>query len=82
MEIKRLFKDFCESTSLHGYTYLYTADTIIIKFVWFLVISIMSGGGIFFLITNTNDFIKARLVTNIESSSASLDVSNLTLQFI
>ena len=33
----KVMKDFCESTSLHGYSHLYVADSIVSKIVWFLV---------------------------------------------
>ena len=70
----KVIKDFCESTSLHGYSYLYIAETIISKLVWTLVILFMTGLGMFLLVKNTNDYIKARLVTNVESSYANLSV--------
>ena len=70
----KVIKDFCESTSLHGYSYLYIADSIISKLVWTLVILFMSGLGMFLFVKNTNDYIKARLVTNVESSYANLSV--------
>ena len=68
------FKGFCESTSLHGYSYLYNANSIILKILWVIVILILTGIGIKFCITNTDEYLKARLVTNIESSTAPLEV--------
>ena len=74
VETQKLVKDFCESTSLHGYSYLYIVDTLALKLVWILVILSTTGLGIYFFVKNTDDFIKARIVTNIESSSADLNV--------
>ena len=69
-----VIKDFCKSTSLHGYSYLYIADTFFMKMVWIFVIIVMTGLGVVFLTINTDAYIKARLVTNIESSTAGLHV--------
>ena len=73
----KLLKDFCESTSLHGYNYLYLADSIFLKFLWFLVILVATGFGIGFLVTNAKSYYEAKIVTNIESASANLSVSSL-----
>ena len=70
-------KDFCESTSLHGYSHLYVADSIVSKIVWFLVILFTTSLGLFLFVKNTNDYFTARIVTNIETSSANLSVSKL-----
>ena len=72
---RKIFKKFCESTSLHGYSYLYIANSTVMKSIWTLVIIGMSGVGISFLVINTNAFVRSRLVTNIESSTADLSVS-------
>ena len=71
----KVLNDFCESTSLHGYSYLINTNSFGLKLVWFLVILTMTGLGIAFLSINTNQYFKARLVTNIESSGANLSVS-------
>ena len=78
-QTKKVVKDFCESTSLHGYSYLYIVDSLGLKLVWILVILCTTGLGIYFFVKNTEDYIKARIVTNIESSSADLNVCNLRL---
>ena len=72
----KVFKDFCESTSLHGYNYLYIANSVILKILWIIVIVAATFLGIVFLVSNTNDYLEARIVTTIESSSASLSVSS------
>ena len=71
----RNFKDFCESTSLHGYNYLYMTTSITLKIFWLIVLTIMTGTGIMFLVRNTNDYMKSSIVTNIESTSGNLTVS-------
>ena len=72
---RKVIHDFCESTSLHGYNYLNIADTIVMKLAWIFVIIIMTGLGTAFIVLNTDAYINARLVTNIETSSANLSVS-------
>ena len=71
----KIIKKFCESTSLHGYSYLYIASTIFMRVAWFCVIIGMTGLGTYFLAKNTNEYINAKLVTNIDSSIANLSVS-------
>ena len=78
-ETRKIIQDFCESTSLHGYSYLYSTDSIVLKLVWFIIIMGMTGLGIFFFVENTDAYIKARIVTNIETSSADLSVSSLEM---
>ena len=73
-QASKSFKDFCESTSLHGYTYLYMTSSITLKIFWIVVLLTMTSLGIMFLVRNTEDFVKSRIVTNIESASANLSV--------
>ena len=73
--ISRALKDFCESTSLHGYNYLYSTDSITLKTLWIIIILIATGTGITFLVSNTNSYMNSKIVTNIESATVSLDVS-------
>ena len=73
----KVFKDFCESTSLHGYSYLYIATSTLMKIIWIVWIVIATALGIGFVVSNTNDYLGAKIVTTIESSSAPLDVSFL-----
>ena len=73
---KKLAKDFCESTSLHGYSYLYIANSVLGKIFWVATILITTGLAITFLVRNTKAFLDARLVTNIESTYENLSVRN------
>ena len=73
-DLRKIFRQFCESVSLHGYSYLYSSGLVIVKIFWILAIigcTFLAG---IFLLTNTKDYINARIVTTIESSTASLDV--------
>ena len=69
-----LIKNFCESTSLHGFSFLSMANSVHTKLVWILAIISMTVVGAVFLMRHTNDFMNSRLVTNIESSTATLSV--------
>ena len=71
----KILKDFCESTSLHGYSYLFITDSIVSKIIWVIVIVTMTGLGIGFLVSNTNDYLDSRIVTDMQSSSKDLSVS-------
>ena len=73
-ETKNVFKDFCESTSLHGYSYLFIGNSIFLKIIWTIVILLMTCVGAMFLMNNTVDYWNAKLITTLESSSAPLKV--------
>ena len=75
----RILKDFCESTSLHGFNYLSNGTSIAQKVFWVIVITIMTVMGISLLVQNTGDFCNSRIVTTINSSSAPLDVSMILI---
>ena len=66
IDLVQVFKEFCESTSLHGYSYLYNTNSTILKMSWIIVILFMTGIAIFFSIANTNEYLKSGLVTQIE----------------
>ena len=73
-QTRKTLTDFCESTSLHGYNYVHNANSKGLKITWMLVILLMTGLGVFFLSKQTAEFMEARIVTNIETSTASLKV--------
>ena len=73
-------KDFCDSTSLHGYTYLSNGTSIAQKVFWVIIIITMTAIGLSLLVQNTGDFCNSRIVTTIDSSSAPLDVSVTLIQ--
>ena len=71
----KIIEEFCDLTSLHGFSFLNKANTIAVKLVWISAIIGMMGVGTQFLVNNTSAYINSRLVTNIESSTANLSVS-------
>ena len=74
---KKITKEFCEATSLHGFNFLYNADTIFVRLIWIFAIIAMMGLGTFFLVKITITYSKSRISTNFESSLANLDVSTI-----
>ena len=50
--VSRTVKGFCESTSLHGYSYLNNANSIFLKFFWLLVILVATSFGLVLLVQN------------------------------
>ena len=76
-KLKSTFQEFSQSTSLHGFSYLYISNASISKIVWGIVILTFSGLGIGLLVTNTEDYLSSRIITNIESSTYPIDVSAL-----
>ena len=73
---RKILKDFCESTSLHGYGYIYNNDSIVLKLFWLFVIFSMTGLGILLLVQNTIEFLEYGIYTTTETSSAPISVSN------
>ena len=71
----KIFQDFCESTSLHGYSYLYISQSKFLKIFWVIVLITMTSLGAIFLVDNTMDYIEADVVTTIKSFTANLSVS-------
>ena len=57
----KVLKDFCESTSLHGYSNFQTADSFLAKTIWAVIILLATGIGLNFLVINT----KASVLKNI-----------------
>ena len=74
---RKVFKEFCESTSLHGYSYLYNADSIFSKIVWAFVILAATGLGIMFLTNQTKEYLDGTVTTTIETFSAPLKVRKM-----
>ena len=76
---RKVFNEFCESTSLHGYNYWYNADSVILKVAWAVVILAATCLGMVFLANQTKEYIDGRILTTIETSSAPLDVSLMSV---
>jgi hypothetical protein len=77
----RTVQGFCESTSLHGYSYLNNANSNFLKFFWFLVITVTTSFGLVLLVQNTIEYLNANIVTTIQSSNSDLKVS-IKLRFL
>ena len=74
-KFRKIIEEFCQLTSLHGFSFMYKSNKITVRMIWILAIISVIGVGVFFLIGNTEAYIQSRLVTNIESSTANLSVS-------
>ena len=68
-------KNFCESTSLHGYNYILIGDSTVLKALWTIVILVFTALGVVFLYTNTSNYMRATIVTTTETSTDSLNVN-------
>ena len=75
-QMANIFNDFLVATSLHGYGYLQSVNSMILKVIWIFVIIIMTVLGVTFVAINTDEYFKARITTTIESSTADLSVRN------
>ena len=78
-QMANIFNDFLVATSLHGYGYLHSVNSMALKVIWTLVIVMMTGLGVMFVVINTEKYFEARIITNIESSTANLSVSDLKI---
>ena len=76
----KVFKEFCESTSLHGYPYLNIANSFVLRILWSIVIIAFTCIGVSFVISNTDDYLSSNIITTIDTSSAPLTVSVLLLK--
>ena len=80
-QLSKVLKDFCDSTSLHGYGYLYNINGFVfLKIIWVFVILAMTALGISFFVKHTKEYLDSTILTTIETSSASLSVSMLALE--
>ena len=75
-QLSNIVREFCESTSLHGFNFLYNAKSLTVRLLWIFSILVMMGFGAFFLVKNTNAYLKSKLRTSTDSSSSYLDVSS------
>ena len=73
--LQRVFQGFCESTSLHGYSYLFIATSFIGRLFFVLVIIVFTFIGMYFLGLNYDKYAKATFTTTIDTTSAPLEVN-------
>ena len=71
--------NFYQSTSLHGYAYISNSSSLILKIIWGVIISVMTCLGLQFLAMNTDEYLKSRITTSIESTTTSLEVKKVVL---
>ena len=70
--VVKAFREFCASTSLHGWQHLNVNSTG--KFVWLLIVLATLGVASVFLAVAVHDFVNRSVVTTIETTTASLQV--------
>ena len=75
------FTDFCRSTSLHGWRHLSenhhhkgVKRQSGGKYMWIFIVTASIGVASFFLFTSVDDFTRKYVVTNIDTTTASLHV--------
>ena len=74
----RRFEQFCQLTTLHGYSYLQSENnSIALKIFWLVIIMIMTCTVLMLLVWNTNKFLEFKTIATIETLSAPLNVSLL-----
>ena len=78
-EFENIFIEYCNATSLHGYAYLYSSGSIVIKIFWLIAIVSFAFISVALFVINTNQFVHSGIVTTIETSTGSLDVINIFL---
>ena len=74
---KNSFHEFCQQTSLHGWQYLGKGGGTKGKIVWLFIVLSSLGVASVFLVTSAEDFVNRAVVTTIQTTTASLQVSAL-----
>ena len=72
---KSAFTDFCRSTSLHGWQHLIETHQHRGLYMWICIVVASIGVASFFLLTSVHDFTSKYVVTNIDTTTAPLNVS-------
>ena len=70
------FSEFCERTSLHGWQHIHRVNTRKGRIVWLSIVLASLSVALLFLTTATKDFANRAVVTTIETTTASLQVSS------
>ena len=78
---KNSFHEFCQQTSLHGWQYLGKGGGTKGKIVWLFIVLASLGVASVFLFTSAEDFVNRAVVTTIQTTTASLQVSALNFWF-
>ena len=72
---KNSFSEFCEQTSLHGWQHIHRVNTRKGRIVWLSIVVASLSVSLFFLTIASIDFTNRAVVTTIETTTASLQVS-------
>ena len=64
--------NFFQSTSLHGYAYISNSSSLTIKIIWGVITLGMTCLAFQLLAMNTNEYLRSRITTTIESTTTSL----------
>mgnify|MGYP001410866239 CR=1 FL=1 len=73
--------NFFQSTSLHGYAYISNSSSLTIKIIWGVITLGMTCLAFQLLAMNTNEYLRSRITTTIESTTTSLEVKKYFLFF-
>ena len=74
LSVGMTFRDFCSSTSLHGWQYLDGLDYSSGRYIWMVIVIASLGVASVFIVTAITDFINKFVVTTIDTTTASLQV--------
>ena len=66
--------NFFQSISLHGYAYISNSSSLTIKIIWGVITLGMTCLAFQLLAMNTNEYLRSRITTTIESTTTSLEV--------
>ena len=83
-KVSATFQGFCNQTSLHGWQYLGKGGGTKGKIEWLFIVLASLGVASVFLFTQAEDFLNRSVVTTIQTTTASLQVSalNFLLHFL
>ena len=73
-ELINAVNNFFQSTSLHGYAYISNSSSLTIKIIWGVITLGMTCLAFQLLAMNTNEYLRSRITTTIESTTTSLEV--------
>lgn len=76
-KIKLSLQEFCQATSLHGYSYLFNSKSWIVRLLWVMVIIAMTGIGFEFFAISLETYMRSGIVTTIDSATSPLEVGSL-----
>ena len=73
-ELINVVNNFFQSTSMHGYAYVSNSSSLPIKIIWGVITLGMTCLGFQLLAMNTNEYLRSRITTTIESTTTFLEV--------